>query len=47
MYLKFKLVNYIAKPMFFPSKLANLPSRMSALSRGQSDKYDVQRFGVT
>ena len=47
MYLKFKLVNYIAKPMFLPSKLAILPSRMSALSRGQNDKYDVQRFGVT
>ena len=47
MYLKFKLVNYIAKPMFLSSKLANLPSRMPALSRGQNDKYDVQRFGVT
>ena len=47
MYLKFKHVNYIAKPIFLSSKLANLPSRMSALSRGQNDKYDVQRFGVT
>ena len=47
MYLKFKLVNYLAKPIFLSSKLANLPSRMSALSRGQNDKYDVKRFGVS
>ena len=47
MYLKFKRVNYIATPIFLSSKLANLPSRMSALSRGQNDKCDVQRFGVT
>ena len=47
MYFKFKLVNYLAKPILLSSKPANLPSRMSALSRDQNDKYDVQRLGVT
>ena len=45
MHLKFKVAKKILRRLFSsPSKHANLPPEMSALSRTQIDKYDLEWF---
>ena len=42
MYPKFKRVNDLAKSIFSSLNHANLSLKMTAQSRGQIDKYDVE-----
>ena len=44
MYQKLKLVNELAKLIFSSSTHANLLLKMSAVTRGQFDLYDVELF---